>query len=241
MTDSLHRQAQSPGVLSRGFGDVPGDSPGSSRQHPAPGRHPDRETTNSTRNTKNRIFAATIEVPATLVNPNRAAIKATTRNKTAQRSMVSPPVKYSGPNPAYRNCRGSDPRQATTKSAISAAGATRQAYRIWSLEVFEGTGHVMSTRRANRELVSGLAGGDVRSFEPPLANHEGCSRANTTPGMECVYRSSDEIDCGQDPDHRRLNQGSRRLHPCILRKQGTAKTSEKTRRMQGCKDATGYV
>src|SRR5262249_34148124 len=35
----------------------------------------------------------TIEVPATVVNPNSAAIRAMIRNNTAQRSMVSPPVR----------------------------------------------------------------------------------------------------------------------------------------------------
>src|SRR6185312_6493362 len=49
------------------------------------------ETTNSTRKTKNRIFAAINDVPATVVKPNRAAINATTRNSMAQRSMANLP------------------------------------------------------------------------------------------------------------------------------------------------------
>src|SRR5436853_7766277 len=46
------------------------------------------ETRNSTKKTKNRIFAAPTAVPATVVKPNRAAIRARTRKVIAQLNMM---------------------------------------------------------------------------------------------------------------------------------------------------------
>src|SRR5579883_337437 len=51
-----------------------------------------RDTTNITRNTKNRILAARIDVPASVVKPKRADTSATTKKSSAQRSMAYPPV-----------------------------------------------------------------------------------------------------------------------------------------------------
>jgi len=45
-------------------------------------------TTNSTRNTKNRIFAMDAAPAAMPVNPNNAATSATTRNMSDQRNIV---------------------------------------------------------------------------------------------------------------------------------------------------------
>src|SRR5690606_36940451 len=46
-----------------------------------------RETTNSARKTKNRILATPIAVPAIVVKPSSAAIRATTRKVRAQPSI----------------------------------------------------------------------------------------------------------------------------------------------------------
>ena len=47
----------------------------------------------------------TIEVPATLVKPNRAATSAITRNSRAQRSRTNPPGEFRGMGDrAYLNC-----------------------------------------------------------------------------------------------------------------------------------------
>ena len=50
-------------------------------------------TTNSTRNTKNKILAPSIAGPTIVVNPSIAAIRATTRKMTAYRSMTIPKLK----------------------------------------------------------------------------------------------------------------------------------------------------
>src|SRR5262249_24161846 len=127
-----------------------------------------RDTTNNTRNTKNRIWAAALEEAATFVNPNRAAIRATTRKMSAHLSMGY--LRLLVRVGAYRNCPGAAGQADTGRVYLvrQADSLTGRGGLTGSRRVRDSIGYECSLRAKPRPGPGGLSARTFGRTDPGL-------------------------------------------------------------------------